>query len=220
VPPAPGRPAAEFRIDPARSQLEVLVYRAGPMASFGHNHIVTSRGVEGWARYAGSAPGAAFALELPVASFSVDEAARRQAAGSDFSEPVDAEARRGTLENMRGPAVLDVAAHPVISVRSEALTGTAPHLRATVTMEVAGHLTHQEVPFEVTIGADTLHAHGALELKQSALGLTPFSILLGALRVEDTMRVSFDLTAVRTGARASLRAPAAPSSTTPSPPAP
>ena len=41
--PAPGA----YRIDSSKSELRVLVYRAGPLASLGHNHVMVNRAVEG-----------------------------------------------------------------------------------------------------------------------------------------------------------------------------
>src|SRR5579871_3911828 len=190
-------PTANFRIDSARSELRVFVYRAGPMAALGHNHVIANRALQGWVRYAGALEDAAFELRVPCAGFSVDEPALRSAAGKDFSEAVDDEARRGTLDNMLGASVLDAAVHPTILVRSLELAGTPPHLNASVSIELAGHASRHLVPFDLVATSDLLHARGVLELKQSSLGLTPFSIFLGALRVEDTMRLEFDLNAVR-----------------------
>jgi hypothetical protein len=41
-----------------------------------------------------------------------------------------------------------------------------------------------------------LSATGSLELRQTALGLTPFSLMLGALQVQDQMRLKFRIIAV------------------------
>ena len=41
-----------------------------------------------------------------------------------------------------------------------------------------------------------LSATGVLELRQSALGLTPYSLMLGALQVQDQMTVKFKIVAV------------------------
>jgi hypothetical protein len=47
----PGAPAAaagsRFRIDAARSELRILVYRAGPLARLGHNHVLRVRDLQG-----------------------------------------------------------------------------------------------------------------------------------------------------------------------------
>ena len=53
------------------------------------------------------------------------------------------------------------------------------------------------MPFTVDASAGRLHAQGAFTMRQTALGLTPFTALLGALRVEDEMRVKLDLLATR-----------------------
>ncbi len=39
--------AHSYRIDSAQSELRVLVYRAGPMARFGHNHVMVNRAIGG-----------------------------------------------------------------------------------------------------------------------------------------------------------------------------
>ena len=197
-PPAGGTAAGtRFRIDSGQSELRIFIYRAGAMAALGHNHVIANRRLEGWVHYPGAIEGASFELQVPTAGFSVDEPARRRAAGKDFSDEVDDEARRGTLDNMLGPSVLAASAHPTILVSGRSVAGTMPHLNAKVSIEVAGHTSMQVAPFDLILSGDTLRAHGAFELKQSALGLTPFSIFLGALRVEDTMRLELDLTAVR-----------------------
>jgi hypothetical protein len=51
------------------------------------------------------------------------------------------------------------------------------------------------VPVHYTLEGDTLVACGELALRQSELGLTPFSAMLGALQVQDEMHVSFRISA-------------------------
>jgi len=52
------------------------------------------------------------------------------------------------------------------------------------------------VPVRYRIAADgALEASGEFPLRQSELGLTPFSGLLGALQVQDEMRISFRIMA-------------------------
>lgn len=52
-----------------------------------------------------------------------------------------------------------------------------------------------DVPFTLHRDADRLLAEGAFELRQTALGLTPFSLALGALRVQDAMTIKFNIVA-------------------------
>jgi hypothetical protein len=69
--------------------------------------------------------------------------------------------------------------------------------QATVRISVAGHESTLVVPFTVSTSARRLHAQAAFTVRQTALGLTPFAALMGALRVEDQLRVKLDLVANR-----------------------
>jgi hypothetical protein len=185
-----------YRIDAAQSQLRVLVYRAGIMASLGHNHVIVNRTLSGWVTVAGPPSVAAFALTVPAADFVVDDPAARRAEGADFSEPVADDAKSGTAHNMLGPAVLDAVTHPAVTVRSLMVAETPGGFEATVAIEAAGHASQLVVPFTVDRSSGRLSAEGALTVRQSALGLTPLSVFLGALRVEDAIGLKFKIVAI------------------------
>jgi hypothetical protein len=189
---------ARYRIDPAQSELRVLVYRAGPMASLGHNHVISTHSLQGWAAFEGNTAAAAFALTVPVADFAVDVPASRADEGSDFADPVTEEAKFGTRHNMLGTAMLNAADFPVLTIRSVAVAAgeTSGSYRARVMLEVAGHASSLVVPFRLDAAPRCLVASGELTVSQSSLGLTPFSIFLGALKVQDDMRVKFIFVAV------------------------
>ena len=194
---APDARGAAYRIDAAHSELRLLVYRAGAMAALGHDHVIVNRALEGWVRFSGDVAGAAFSLTLPTSGFVVDDEAARRQEGADFSEVIDADARAGTLRNMLGPAVLDAQAHPAITVRSVSIATAAGGAQATVRVSVAGHESSLIVPFTVDSSPGRLHAQVDLTVQQTRLGLTPFSVFLGALRVEDQLHVKLDLVAVQ-----------------------
>lgn len=191
----PAAPTAHFRIDPSSSELRILVYRAGPMASLGHDHVISGHALEGWATFDGSATGAAFSLTVPVTELAVDEARARAEEGGDFAEPVTAEAKAGTLHNMLSAAVLNADQFPRLTLRSLRVDGSGRAYRARVAAEVAGHTATIEVPFTLDATPERLIATGEADIRQSELGLTPFSVFLGALKVKDEMRVRFKLVA-------------------------
>jgi hypothetical protein len=196
TPPA----GARYRIDPAQSELRVLVYRAGPMASLGHNHVISTHSLQGWAVFGGDAAGAAFALTAPVADFVVDDPALRAEEGAEFAEGVNDEARSGTLHNMLGPAVLNAGDFSALKITSVSVSAAGGSLRARVAVDVAGHESTILVPFVLDAAPRRLAASGELTVSQSSLGLTPFSVFLGALRVQDDLRVKFKFVAVSGGA--------------------
>jgi hypothetical protein len=214
APPPASTPAAHgtaYRIDSAHSELRLLVYRAGALAALGHDHVIVNRALEGWVAPAGSSAGAAFFLSIPTSGFVVDEAAARAQEGADFSEEVGDDAKAGTLHNMLSAALLDAQNHAAITVQSisiEPAPGGAQvppadgqvspaGMQATLRITVAGHDSSLVLPFTVETSAGRLHAKAAFTMQQTALGLTPFTALLGALRVEDQVRVKLDLIATR-----------------------
>ena len=113
-----------------------------------------------------------------------------------FRSPVSDDAKSGTAHNMLGPAVLDAAAHPAVTVRSLTVAETRGGLEATVAIEAAGHESRLAVPFTLDRSSGRLSATGVLSVRQTALGLTPLSIFLGALRVEDAIGLKFKVVAI------------------------
>jgi hypothetical protein len=190
--PAPGG----YRIDTGNSELRLLVYRAGPLASLGHNHVMVNRSLSGTLLLGDTLPASSLSLDVPVKNFVVDDAAARREEGDEFSAAVPEDARAGTLRNMLSPAVLNAAEFPVISVRSVSLGGTSPVLTAVLTINVAGHESNVTAPFTLDSESHQLRATGSFVLRQTALGLTPLSLMLGALQVQDAMRLKFKIVAV------------------------
>jgi YceI-like domain len=192
--PLPGR---AYQIDVNRSELRVLVYRAGPLARLGHNHVMVNRALRGAVSLA-TTGAAVFWLKVPVAGFVVDDAQARGEEGPDFAAAVPDDARSGTLHNMRSAPVLDADEFPVITVNGTAAgarASGAAELVATLAIGVAGHESKIDVPFVLESDPDHLSATGSVELRQSALGLTPYSLMLGALQVQDAMTIKFRIVA-------------------------
>jgi hypothetical protein len=184
--------AAAYSIDSAQSELRLLVYRAGPMARLGHNHVILNRAIGGWVDAAARPESASFSLYVPVADFVVDDARARSEEGQDFSADVPEEAKSGTRRNMLSTALLDAERFPVITLTSVGITQTPEgNLTATLTIGVAGHESTLAVPFLLTSSPDRISAAGSMVLRQSDLGLTPMSVMLGALQVQDDITVRF-----------------------------
>lgn len=187
--PAPGT----YRIDTSGSELRLLVFRAGTLANLGHNHVMTNRSVSGVVQIASVVSESSFTLEMPADEFEIDDARARLEEGSDFPGEIPDEAKAGTRRNMLSSAVLNASQFPLIKVRSTALRGTPGVLTADLTIAVAGHESAVSVPLTLQGDSQHLIATGSLELRQSALGMTPYSLLHGALQVQDAMRLKFKI---------------------------
>lgn len=203
-----GAPGTIYHVDETQSELRILVYRGGPLARLGHNHVMVNRKLRGAVNLATAAGASTFWLNVSPAAFTVDESSARAEEGADFAGDVPDDAKLGTLQNMLSAAVLDAAEFPVITVKSVALAnpqgatgatdaaGATGSMVASLAISVAGHESTVDVPFALQMDSGRLSATGVLELRQSALGLTPYSLMLGALQVQDQLTVKFKIVAV------------------------
>jgi hypothetical protein len=194
--PAAGMPAiGTYRIDSSQSELRLLVYRAGALASLGHNHVILNRSVNGSVDVAPTLAGSSFTLSAAVTAFIIDDSQARSEEGEDFAGDVSDSAKLGTWNNMTGPALLNAVQYPVINVRSVRLDVLQGTPTATVVVSIAGRDSSILVPFVLHDETYGLSATAAFELSQSAVGLTPFSLMLGALAVRDTLQVKLKVIA-------------------------
>lgn len=191
-----------FEVIAAESRLTVLVYRAGALAALEHNHVISCRCLSGTVYLPRAPLRAGFDLRVAVEGLTVDDPALRAAERSrDFPPDGSSSARAGTRHNMLGAALLNAATYPDITLRSEGLRPSADgrpgDLVAQVLVRIAGESRSISVPMHYDIGADEIRVTGEFPLKQTELGLTPFSAAGGALKVRDGMTVRLSLLARR-----------------------
>jgi hypothetical protein len=202
APPAVAAPAASaegarYRIDAGRCEVLILVYRDGRLASLGHNHVVAVRQLSGEIIVASDPMRSSWQLDFPVAALSVDEPQLRAAQGEDFQSTLDDVAIAGTRDHMLGPLLLDAGRYPAIHLESTQLHGEADALHLTTRIVVREHAVEVEVPVALQRSEEELIASGEFDLTHAELGLTPYSVALGALRVADRMHVRYRLIALR-----------------------
>ena len=190
--PAPAA-ARRFLLDATDSEVVVLVYRGGRLAKFGHNHVIRLGGLEGRLDLAEPLDGSRLALSFPSAAMELDDPALRAEQGAGFESPLRPTDIAATRRNMLGPALLDAGTHPRIQVEGRVLGGRLPVLETELTFRLRGHTSQLRLPVQVEFDADLLRAEGELELLQTDLGLTPFSLLMGALVVQDRMMIRYRL---------------------------
>jgi polyisoprenoid-binding protein YceI len=198
--PAPAQPAhlgVPYDVVAGESLLTIQVYRGGPLAKAGHNHVIASRELAGTIYVPPDPTRTTFEIRLPVATLSVDEAPLREQAGQDFQAAVPDSAREGTRRNMLGQALLNAELFPQIVLRSQSIEsgGAQGNLEVHLVAEVRQAPHAILVPVHYDMQPMQVRISGEMPLRQSDLGLTPFSAMLGALQVEDEMRVKFRIVA-------------------------
>ena len=192
--PAAAGTSLSYEIDRHDSVLKIFVYRGGLLKAFGHDHLISTTMINGGLFYTTPlSPAAAFKMTVPVDALVVDDPEQRRAAGGRFSDPVPEKDRSGTRRNMLGDKVLDAAHYPDINITGHWLAG--PPLQATVALTVGlrDKFAKYSVPVAIRMQNDRLRVTGTLHMKQTELGITPFSVLGGVLQVANGVDVSFSL---------------------------
>jgi YceI-like domain len=159
--------------------------------------VIASHDLEGSAYVPENLSGVSFEVHVPVNLLTVDEEALRAQAGPDFPPGVPEEAKTGTKRNMLGTALLDGDRYPQIVLQSETVrrAATGEGVEAQVRVIVRDQANSVIVPLRYTLDGSTLEVTGELPLKQTDLGLTPFTLFGGALRVEDDIKLRFRIVA-------------------------
>lgn len=181
---------AVYRVDPARSLVVIEVRRGGSLARFGHDHVVASHDVAGYV-----APDQGRAdLWVPLDALVVDEPALRAEAGFD-TQPSSAEVA-GTRSNMVDK-VLETGRYPyaLIAVSATMADGNAQRLRAAVTLR--GTTGSVDAAAQLERSADEVSVTGTLAIEQSRFGIVPFSVLGGAIAVQDRVNIRYRIRARR-----------------------
>jgi len=194
--------AQHFGVVAEASQIIIRVYRAGRLAHLGHNHVVSTQAIKGEAWLTQELHRSGFELFLPVSAFVVDDPALRLQAGDEFSADLDADAIAGTRENMLSGRQLDADAWPNIRVVGRNLRGEWPDVTVELVIEVRSVSHTLNVPLQLQRDGQALRATGEFSVKQTQLGLEPFSVMMGALQVRDQLDISFTIAVEPLGASA------------------
>lgn len=166
------------------------------MARLGHNHVIVNHALTGWIDFGGTTAPSTFSLTLPVGAFVVDDKEARRQEGPDFPGEIDQGDKAATERNMQSAAVLNAAQFATITVSGTGIANPEGTNSANLSISVAGHQSKITAPVALERDSRRLAATGTIELLQSAIGLTPFSVMLGALQVQDAMRLKFTIIAV------------------------
>jgi polyisoprenoid-binding protein YceI len=185
--------AAEYVVDPARSELVVYLSRAGLAKAFAGDHVVRAT------QYAGGATvnsedlmASSLWIEVDVESMVADEPGVRKKYG--LQTPVDEDIRTKIHQAIESNRQMDVKRFPKITFESTSITmerGTYWRVTGDLTI----HGVTRTVSFVTTIyeAPPNLFGYGMLSFKQSDFGITPYSTALGTVRNEDEVTLYLEI---------------------------
>ena len=180
------RGAKVYRVESGDSLVVVRVYRGGRLAKLGHDHVVSSREPRGYI----DADKGRCDLYVALESLALDDAAQRAAAGFE-STPSESDIA-GTRSNML-EKVLEADRFPFVVLRVRSVAQGV--LEAEVSLH--GVTRPMRIPAKIDSGGERIDVSGSFALNQSDFGIEPFSVLGGALTVQDRVDLTFAIRGVR-----------------------
>lgn len=190
--------AVVYAVNAAESNVDVLVYRGGTLARLGHNHVMTSRALQGRVWIHPTLARSGFELAFPVNELVVDDPEARTRAGGaakEFPPDIPQADKDGTRKNMLRAEVLDGEHFATVKLQAVKVSGTlqAPTVTTRITIKEVSR--DVEVPVAVTVEGTRVTAQGEFDIEQTAFGIKPFSIGMGALEVKDGLHIKFRVVA-------------------------
>jgi polyisoprenoid-binding protein YceI len=193
-----GARAEQYRVTPGDSDLRVLVFRSGSLATLAHNHVISSSGLAGIVISEDTAAESSFDLHLPVDALVVDDPGVRAEEGQSFSAAVSEKDIAGTRRNMMGKKLLQADQFDDIHVTSQRISGDFPDIVIEAGITIRGERHVVELPAIVERHDDRIVVTGRTDIAHSDLGLRPFTAAFGAMRVGEQMTFKYRIVAIRT----------------------
>lgn len=187
--------ATSYDVIGKESRVLILTRRGGTLSGVGHNHLVASHDMHGTVYLHEDPTKSGFDLVIPVGLLDIDDPALRSEEGPDYAATVPESAKQGTRKNMLGETLLDAEHYAGIELSSVEVSGTPESWQALTRIKVKDQTHEFIVPVSITREGDRVIGTGELDVKQSELGLKPFSILGGALQVQDPIKIKFRVVA-------------------------
>jgi len=186
-----GKPV--FRVDSRESFVVIEVRRSGSLARLGHDHVVASHDLTGYV-----APDEGRAdLYVALARMQVDEPALRAEAGFD-TQPSESDIE-GTRANML-EKVLEAEKFPFALIRVSGAKAKEKKTTLAVAITLHGSTRTLQVPAEIEADAEKMSVTGRLSFDQTDFGITPYSLLGGAIAVQNRIDLRFRIIARLPGA--------------------
>jgi hypothetical protein len=181
-----------FRVDSLQSQVLVTVRRGGLMAKLGHDHIVSSRQLQGFILMDQDNQRCHADFYIPVHLMEVDNPQLR--AQAQMQTTPSARDIAGTRINMLKS--VDAKQFPFVQLRSADCSEIFTN--SSVAAEIQLHGVIQERQIDLNWHRDTtgvLTAQSTFSLLQTDFNIAPFAIMNGLIKVEDKLEITVQLIA-------------------------
>ncbi len=186
-----------YWIDSDASDVRLYVWRGGPLARKGHNHVMVVKNIDGAVFLPADMLKSKMRMDLvfPVDGIEVDPPALRKEIGGSFDTKISPKGVKGTRRHMLGKEVLDAARYPTVGLKAAGVYGELPKLVLEMAVTLHGAERRLLVPATVKADETRLTAKGAFAIRQTDFNIEPFSALGGSLYILDPIMVEFRIVA-------------------------
>ena len=178
-----------YSVDPARSKVDIHVYKEGVFKAFGHDHEIAAKELAGQVQFdLAKIDQSTVSLKIPTKSITV-------------IDPGESEKDRHEVQaTMEGEKVLDVAKFPEITFTSTSVTSakkTPDGWELTLAGKLNLHGVEKPVSFPLHVRADAreLRGEGELSVLQTDYAITPIKVGGGSVKVKDKLKITFNIVA-------------------------
>ncbi len=171
-------------LGPEAGKITLNVYRDGVAARMGHNLVLEATKWSGKAEVDTDDP-AASSVKLTIDPRSLEITEARGGI-----KPLSDQDRADIKKNINDK-ILMTSRNPEITFQSTEVSGTAPNIKVKGNLTLAGK--SQPVTLDLRVDESSGRASGKTMLQQSRFGIKPFSALLGALKIKDSVDIQFDI---------------------------
>ena len=185
-----------FKVDSLQSDVMITVRRGGLMAKLGHDHIVSSRQLQGFILMDQDNQRCHADFYIPVHLMEVDNPQLRAQAQMQTT-PSDKDIA-GTRINMLKS--INAKQFPFVQLRSADCSEIFTNSIVAIEIELHGVTRNQQIDFNWHRDkAGVLTAQSTFSLLQTDFNIAPFSIMNGLIKVEDKLEIDVQLTAYPLG---------------------
>lgn len=169
-------------LGPSNARLRLHTGVEGKAARMGHDLVLVLDEWSGEATLTGGVP--------TSARLSASTASLRVESGTGGAKPLSDKDRASIRKNAIG--ALQADRHPTVDFTSREIATVAGGYAVSCTLTIAGTSHDVVVDVRVAEGAGGWSLAARVPVLQTAYGVTPYSTMLGALRLRDQVEVAFD----------------------------
>lgn len=181
-----------YTVDTKKTNIDILVFKGGVLASFGHNHLISVGKINGQLVFNSTNPlKSEFKFTIPIHALVIDDSNRRKQYSKYFSNPINAGAKQATRRNML-KKIFNAKKSPTITIQSSAISGTAPNYKIHFWITINGVKRRLTSTVILLKKKSSISVKGNLPLDLKNFKIKPFSGALGTIKIQNTLRINFN----------------------------